>query len=108
MAKKKTQSELDLEQLVEDLTKDVNEDRDVLVNFLKDMISNYDKDQYVGIAEYVAKLADALTRQNQVRVSTLKTIAKGASVDESKPDMDEIHEQVGLPFEDEEFDGGSN
>ena len=106
--KKKANDDVELEKLVEELTADVNEDREVIVSFLKDMIANYDKDQYVGIAEYVAKLADALTRQNQVRVAAAKTLGKKGPADESKPDMDEIHEEVGLPFEDEEFDEGSN
>ncbi len=109
MATKKKKGDEGLEKIVEDLLKDVGDDRSVLESFLKEMIASYNPDQYVGIAEYVAKLADAMTKQNQVRAAAAKALLKkneGASDDET--DMDEIHKTVGLPFEDETVEDGSN
>jgi hypothetical protein len=97
----------DLGKVVDDLIKDVGEDRDRLVEFLESLISNYGGEQSVGIAEYVAKLADALTRQNQIRVATIKALAKATPKDDSEEEMEEIHKEIGLPFEDE-VDEGTN
>lgn len=103
----KTNDQKDLGKVVDDLIKDVGEDRDRLVEFLENLISNYSGEQSVGIAEYVAKLADALTRQNQVRVATIKALAKTPPKDDSEEEMEEIHKEIGLPFEDE-IDEGAN
>lgn len=107
MGKKKKTPPDDLSKLVDKLVEDVNADRDVVVNFMKQMIAEYTPDHYVGIAEYVAKLADAATRQNQVKAAAVKALSKNQNVGEQETDMDEIHEEIGLPFEDE-FDEGSN
>lgn len=105
--KKKTSAQNDLEKVVNDLVKDVGDDRDRLVEFLENLISSYTGEQSVGIAEYVAKLADALTRQNQVRVATIKTLVKNQPADDDTSEIDEIHKEIGLPFEDE-VDEGAN
>ena len=104
MAKKNEGKNLD--QLVNDLISNVGEDRDRLVSFLEDLISSYSGDKSVGIAEYVAKLADALTRQNQVKVATLKALSKSQSSTKND-DSNSIYDEIGLPFSDSEVDGGN-
>lgn len=108
MGKKKSDGKDDLSKIVDDLIDDVGEDRQRLVDFLEDLISNYGGEKSVGIAEYVAKLADALTRQNQVRVATLKTLEKRRPEDGDDDDLDDIHKQIGQPFEDDDLDKGAN
>lgn len=95
----------DLHETVKKLIDDVSEDREMLVDFTKDLINNFTGEQAVGIAEYVSKLADALTRQNQVRVAALKAAEKVLN-QESDDDANSIHDSIGLPFEDHEE--GSN
>jgi hypothetical protein len=97
----------DLSDKVDELIKNVGEDRERLTSFLDDLISNYSGETAVGIAEYVAKLADALTRQNQVKVGLIKALVKKPA-DAEKTEIDELHEEIGLPFNDEELDEGSN
>lgn len=105
---KKNDSE-DLEKVVSKLIKDVGEDRGLLLDFLKNLIESYQGEQAVGVAEYVAKLADALTRQNQVRVATIKALAKSQPIDDEQGELDELQKQIGLPFEDDsDLDEGSN
>ena len=107
MAKKKTKKsdeEKDLGELVDGLITEVGDDRQRLVKFLDNLISQYDGDQAVGIAEYVAKLVDALTRQHQVKAATIKALAKRAPTEQG-PDLDEISREIGLPFEDGDVDG---
>lgn len=106
MGKKTKKDETELSKTVDKLIKDVGEDRDVLVKFLKDLISEYDGEKAVGIAEYVAKLADALTRQNQVRVATIKAAAKQAP-EEIDDDLDEIADGIGMPFKVEDQSTGN-
>ncbi len=105
MGKKKDDDNLGKK--VDELIKNVGEDRDRLTNFLDQLISNYNGDQAVGIAEYVAKLADALTRQNQVKVGLIKALVK-KPVDGEESEIEDLHKEIGLPFNDDELDEGSN
>lgn len=106
MAKKDEQTKL--AKKVESLLKDVGDDRDTLREFLQELISNYTGEQAVGIAEYVAKIADSLTRQNQVKAAALKTLLK-EEPDDSDDELDQLHETIGKPFDDDdELGDGSN
>jgi hypothetical protein len=106
-SKKKSDSK-DLQEVVDRLLEDVGDDRDSVKTFLDGLIANYPGDQSVGIAEYVAKLADALTRQHQVRASAVKALAKSLPEDDGEDDLDEINRTIGLPFKSEAVDDGSN
>jgi hypothetical protein len=97
----------DLAKLVEDLIEGVGEDRARLTDFLDDLLQTFKGEQSVGIAEYVAKLMDAATRQHQVKVSMIKTLTKNSPADDEKNEMDELRDSVGLPFE-ADADEGSN
>jgi len=105
---KKQKKDDTLSDIVDKLIDDVGDDRDRLISFLDDLLTEH-KDQPAGIAEYVAKLVDASTRQHQVKVSMIKALAKnGPTAEEDDADeLDEIHKEIGLPF-DEGLDEGSN
>jgi hypothetical protein len=105
VAKKKKADEKDLGELVDELVSEVGADRDRLTKFLDNLITQYDGDQAVGIAEYVAKLVDALTRQHQVKASAIKVLAKEAPKDDDQG-LDDIAHEIGMPFE--ELDDGGN
>lgn len=108
MAKKsKKKADQDLGSEVDLLIKEVGDDRDRLVKFLESLIKEYEGEKAVGIAEYVAKLADALTRQHQVKASVVKALAKSNPSDDDN-DLDELHDKIGLPFKAEEVDDGTN
>lgn len=108
MAKKAKKSDpRDLAVEVDRLIKEVGDDRDILLKFLEGLISEYDGEKAVGIAEYVAKLADALTRQHQVKAAVVKTLAKANPSDEDD-ELDELNDKIGLPFKVEELDDGVN
>jgi hypothetical protein len=110
VAKKAKKSEQrDLAAEVDRLIKEVGDDRDLLLGFLEGLISEYDGEKAVGIAEYVAKLADALTRQHQVKAAVVKALAKASpSSDEDEDELDELQDKIGLPFKVEEIDDGAN
>lgn len=98
----------DLDKVVNDLIANVGDDREMLVQFTKNLIQTYTGEQAVGIAEYVAKLMDALTRQNQVVAGTVKTLAKNKPVeDEDEREMADLHKEIGLPFEDDDLEGSN-
>jgi hypothetical protein len=112
--KQKNPNSKDLNQLdtdVRNLIDDVGDDRARLTEFLDDLIQQYKGEQggAVGIAEYVAKLAEALTRQNQVRVNVLKVAAKVPA--EGDEDDTGIAGELGLPFtstSSDDHDSGGN
>lgn len=109
MAKKAKKSDpRDLTVEVDRLIKEVGDDRDILLKFLEGLISEYDGEKAVGIAEYVAKLADALTRQHQVKAAVVKALAKANPASDDDDELDELHDKIGLPFKVEELDDGVN
>ncbi len=91
----------ELAAVVKDLLENVGEDRDKLSDFIDKLLAEHG-DQPAGIAEYIAKLMDASTRQNAVKVSLIKTLVKNMpSSDQDDEEMiDEVNKIVGLPFED--------
>jgi hypothetical protein len=91
-------------ELVEELIADVGNDRERLSDFLDRLLS--EDHQSAGIAEYVAKIAAELTRQNQVKVATIKALGKSIPQDGPEDDS-EITDEIGRPFP-EEIDEGSN
>lgn len=109
MAKKAKSESRDLSAEVDLLIKDVGVERELILKFLKDLMSEYEGEKAVGIAEYVAKLADALTRQHQVKVGAVKALAKaGPSSDDDQDGLDELNAEIGLPFKAMESDDGAN
>lgn len=103
---KKDDADRHLAEIVEDLIADVGDDRQRLTSFLDGLIKSFSGDQAVGIAEYVAKLMDAATRQHQVKAALVKTLARRAPAD-GDSENDEIANEIGLPFK-EELEDGSN
>ena len=109
MAKKKKADPRDLEAVVKKLIEDVGDDRERLVSFTEGLIATYDGEKAVGIAEYVAKLADALTKQHAITASLVKSLAKAApNESDGSDDFDNIQDQIGMPFKPIEVDDGSN
>ena len=105
MPVKKNDSERSLAELVDGLVDDVKADRSRVTDFLDNLISEY-SDSPGGIAEHVAKLADALTRQHQVTANVIKSLAKRPDED-SSPSETEFAVEIGLPFKDELEDGSN-
>jgi molybdenum-dependent DNA-binding transcriptional regulator ModE len=100
---KRDDEERKLSEIVEDLVRDIGDDRGRLTDFLDRLIEEY-ADGRVGIAEYVAKLMDAATRQHQVKATLVKALAKRPV--ESDSDSDEYSKEIGMPFK--EVEDGSN
>lgn len=96
---------VDLAAIVDGLIKDVGEDRDRLTSFLDALVSEY-ADSSAGIAEHVAKLLDAATRQHQVKVALVKSLSRVPSEDDGDAEVDEISREIGMPFS--EAEDGSN
>jgi hypothetical protein len=107
VAKKKKTDAKDLGAQVDQIISEVGDDREMLVKFLEGLITEYDGEKAVGIAEYVAKLADALTRQHQVKANVVKALAKAAPEDDEDGELDELHKEIGLPFKPEADDGAN-
>lgn len=101
---KRDDEERKLADIVEDLVRDIGDDRGRLTDFLDRLIEEY-SDGRVGIAEYVAKLMDAATRQHQVKATLVKALAKRPTTDDSS-DSDEFSKEIGMPFK--ELEDGSN
>ena len=99
-------NETELAHLVEDLVNDVNVDRERIVEFTDRLISDYGEEgQSAGIAEYVAKLTEAMTRQHHVKVATIKALAK--SLEGGEPEEDEdLSSEIGPAF-DQDTDGAN-
>ena len=109
MAKKKSKADpKDLGPIVDKMIDEVGDDRNRLVKFLDGLIDDYDGEKAVGIAEYVAKLADALTRQHQVKTAVINAISKSTPGEDDESDLDDIQDKIGLPFQQKEVDDGSN
>lgn len=100
---KRDDEERKLAEIVEDLVRDIGDDRGRLTDFLDRLIEEY-SDGRVGIAEYVAKLMDAATRQHQVKATLVKALAKRPTDGDS--DADEYAKEIGMPFK--EMEDGSN
>ncbi len=104
----KKQSEEDkLADTVDELLEAVGDDRKRLSDFFDLLLSEY-KDQPGGIAEHVSKIADSLTKQNQVRVAVLKSITKNSDPQaEEDEENDEIAKAIGRPFDAEPETSGN-
>lgn len=96
----------ELAEKVDEILGNVGEDRTRLSNFLDKLLSEHG-DQPAGIAEFVAKIAAELSRQNQVQVNTVKALGKALSTP-TEDDDDDIQDEIGRPFPEEDFDEGSN
>lgn len=103
---KKGKKNSDLTETVDRIIEEVGEDRERLVNFLEGLISEYGGEKSVGIAEYVAKIADALTRQHQVKASVVKSLTK-VTTDDEDDDFGDVQNQIGMPFKVEADDGAN-
>lgn len=98
MAKKKKKEQLNNE--VDNFINDINEDRERLTQFIDKLLQEH-SDQPAGIAEYIAKLMDASTKQLQTRASMIKAIAKETDTDaDEASEMNDIAKEIGMPFSD--------
>jgi hypothetical protein len=101
VAKKK-----EADDLADELLKNIDEDRERLSKFF-DLLLSVDADTHM-IAEQVAKLAEALTRQNSLRIEAIKAKLKSRG-DDSAMDDEETFDGIGSPFaREEEEEEGSN
>lgn len=78
-------------ELVRELIEDVGADRDRLSDFLDTLLASEGVDP-----DHVAKIAAELTRQNQVKVATIKALGKNLTPTED--DDSEFTEAIGRPF----------
>ncbi len=101
MGKKNDEDKLG--ELVAELIADVGSDRERLSDFLDRILAMDGTDP-----EHVAKIAAELTRQNHVKVATIKALGKNLLTDDGADDNDDIVEEIGRPFPEEELDEGSN
>lgn len=92
----------DVDDLTDDLIDNLDEDRLRLTSFF-DKLLGMDSDTHM-IAEQVAKLSDALTRQSALRMEAIKAKLKARPAGESA-DNDESFDEIGRPFTVEEEGG---
>ena len=90
----------DVGKLVEELIADVADDRDRLSDFLDRLLSSETADP-----EHVAKIAAELTKQNAVKMATIKALAKNIPVQDDEDN--DFTDEIGRPFP-EDIDEGSN
>lgn len=90
----------ELGEMVEELLGDVNLDRDRLSDFLDRLLSSEGADP-----EHIAKIAAELTKQNQVKIATIKALGKNLATDDD--DDADVQNEIGRAFL-EELDEGSN
>lgn len=91
-------------ELVEELVCDLASDRERLSGFLDRIIAFDDPHM---IAEAVAKLSDALTRQTHLRIGVIKARLKAKPSDKDGKRAAEVFDEIGRPFQ-EDGEGGSN
>lgn len=99
----------DLGKLVDDFIADSADDRTRLSEFFDRLLAT-DHDA-AGIAEYVAKLADALTKQQVLKVHAMKVLQKemiAAQATDESEDLDDISNEIGDVFAPEKHDEGAN
>lgn len=94
----------ELADLVNEILDNVGDDRERISDFLDKLINSGESP--LLIAEYVAKIAAELTKQNQVKANTVKALSKALSQDPDEMDED-LADEIGRPFL-EDFDEGSN
>lgn len=104
----------DAEELLSSLKSKIEEDRKRLSTFLTKLIASVDQIDdpltVVGASDAVAKIGEALTRQNHLTIEALKIVAKRSPKSDKD---DDIFSDVGRPFQldDDASDGdkdGSN
>jgi hypothetical protein len=98
---KKNDDDEKMARLVRELIDDVGEDRNRLSDFLDTLLGSEGVDP-----EHVAKIAAELTRQNQVKVATIKALGKALA--EPDDDDNEFSEEIGRPFPEEEVGEDQN
>lgn len=100
----------DLRKLVDDLIVDAAEDRTRLSEFLDKLLEKHGEEPG-GVAEYVSKLADSLTKQMVLKVHAMKVLQKeivAAQATDDSDDLDDISNEIGDVFGGEKQDEGSN
>ncbi len=88
----------------------IEEDRERISEFLNKLLNALDQAEdpfsFIGSADSVAKISDALTRQGQLTVEAMKVLVRKSPV---KRDPDEVFKEIGLAFgEGEEKPEGQN
>ena len=102
----------EMAKLREELVKNIREDRGRLSDYvdrLLEMATKEDADPFAltGVAEYMAKLSDSLTKNNALLLSAMTATAKEARISKEEREADEVYDDTG-PFVREEARGGSN
>lgn len=106
--RKKTEDPID--EIVDDLQTKLNADRDRVSDYLTKLIGDVttvnDPLTTIAAADAVAKLANALTQQNNLRVEAMKSLVRRGT--KRSTDDEGVFEEIGRPFDDEGEEKGSN
>ena len=88
--------------MADELVSDENADRERLSDFFdKLLLVGMEGDNAVAVAEYVAKIAEAMTRQNSMRLNTIKALKKEIPSEDQDVEDADTFEEIGRPFEEE-------
>ncbi len=87
-----------VEDILERIDGSIRHDRERLSEILDKLISVAadDADRTLAVAEAVAKIADAMTKQNHLRIESAKIVAKRSG---KKDDGQDAFDDIGRPFE---------
>ncbi len=92
-----------VEKIVDDLQVKLDEDRSRVSKYLTNLISSVnqvnDPLTTIAAADAVAKLSDALTRQNNLRVESVKSLVRRGA--KRPTDAEGVFDEIGRPFDDE-------
>ena len=88
-------------ELADELIADESFDRERLSRFFDRLLdAAATVEESVGIAEYVAKISDAMTKQNTTRLNTIKALKKSVAAEDDSDDV-EAFDEIGRPFEED-------
>lgn len=101
---KKERAEVDgrLADIADLVDKRVAHDRERLSNYLNKLIESVEQTgdplTVIGSADAIAKIGEALTRQNHLTIESMKVLARRPG---TKQDHSDLESDIGLPFEDD-------
>jgi len=93
---KKNEEFKKIKEMTDELSNDEDHDRQRLSDFLDKLI-----EIGPGAAEFVAKIAEAMNRQNATRLNTIKEIKKDLISDDEDSENIDAFDQIGRPFEED-------
>lgn len=101
--KERAESDGRLTDIADVVEQRVAQDRERLSNYLNKLIAAVEQTEdpltVIGSADAVAKIGEALTRQNHLTIESMKVLSRRAG---SKPDHSDLEADIGRPFEEED------